>query len=81
MADLSKIVTSCPASPCWKPPNSRNCWKRSGAFPPPPPLRLPDLLLLLLLLLKRKPSSRSSSPRRDKKIEVIKEVRALTASG
>jgi hypothetical protein len=59
--------------------------KRSGAFPPLLRLQLPLLpavLPLLLKPLKKRPNSTSSSKKPAlKKINVIKEVRAITGLG
>ncbi len=84
MADLSKIVEDLSSLTFWKLQNCRRCSKKSGAFPPllRLPLLLPAVVPLLLRLKKKRPSSTSSSlmPARTR-INVIKEVRAITGLG
>ena len=83
MADLQKIVTTSPASPCWRRPSSPSCSKKSGAFRPPRRLRSRPV---------RRAAAAPAAEEKteftvvlaaagDKKIEVIKEVRAITGLG
>ena len=83
MADLQKIVDDLSGLTVLEAANSPSCLKRSGAFPLPPRLRW------------RRARRRAAAPAAeekteftvmlaavgDKKIEVIKEVRALTGLG
>jgi large subunit ribosomal protein L7/L12 len=84
MADLAKLVDDLSASPFSRPPSSRRCSKRSGAF------RLP--LAVASLPLRRSGAAAAPAEEKtefdvilasfgDKKINVIKEVRAITGLG
>ena len=76
-----KSSTISRSSPCSRPPTSRRCSKRSGACPPRPRWRSPPLRRCRRRGRGEDRVHRHADGGGDKKIEVIKEVRALTGLG